>query len=123
MEPSGFAKVLEMFFGGNQEVDAAVIFDKTGETVDYHAYLSPYEARLAAAHMGIIFDLTRHKVDWLQQAKLQMIEISCTGWHAITLLICEEYYLLVLTKGGDVDPALQDTIQGAVEVIKKEIGC
>jgi hypothetical protein len=123
MDPSGFAKVLEMFFGGNQEVDAAVIFDQTGETVDYHSYIDPYDARLIAAHLGILYELTRYKMDWLEKASLEMMEISCTGFQSVTLPICEDYYLLVLIKPGEMAPDVLDTIQGALEVIRKEIGC
>ena len=86
MDPSGFARVLEIFYGGNTEVDAAVIFDKTGETVDYHSYMDPYTARLTAAHMGIIFHLAHHKVEWLEKAKLHTLEVSCDGFYAITII-------------------------------------
>ena len=123
MEPSGFARVLEIFYGGNTEVDAAVVFDKTGETVDYHSYMDPYDARLMAAHMGIIFHLAHYKMEWLAKAKLDTLEISCEGFYAITIHICEEYFLLIVAKPENADPALLDAVVGSVEALRKEIGC
>ncbi len=120
--PSEFSRVLEIFFGGNTEVDAVVVFDRGGETVDYHSYINPYDARVAAAHMGILYNLTQFKVDWLEQAKLNMIEVAFSSFYAIAIHIWDEYFLLVLAKPENADPVLLDAVAGSVEALRKEIG-
>lgn len=121
-QPSAFSRVLEIFYGGNTEVDAAIVFDRSGETVDYHSYIEPYDARLAAAHMGILYNLAQFKVDWLTKAKLHMIEIACDGFYAITSHIWDEYYLLVIAKPENADPVLLDVVAGSLEALRQEIG-
>jgi len=123
MEASSLARVLEIFFGGNTNVDAVVLFDSMGETIDYHSYIDPYSARLIAAHCGIIFDLTRYKLAWLGQAKVEMVEISAAQFDIVTCAVCEEYLLVVVTKSGTEDAHLLDSIMGSIEVLRREIGC
>ena len=123
MQASSLARVLEIFFGGNTNVDAAVLFDSMGEAIDYHSYIDPYAARLVAAHCGIIFELTRYKLAWLGGAKVEMIEISTSQSDIVTYSVCEEYLLVVVAKSGTADDHLRDTIVGSIEVLRREIGC
>ena len=122
MYASGIAKVLELFFGGNQKVKAAVLFDRTGEAVDYHAYIDPYDARLLAAHNGIIYNLTEYKLKWLEEATVTMIEISCDTCDMVTVPVIEDFFLVVSTEAGALDETLLDTIAGSVEALQQEIG-
>ena len=122
INPSAFSQMMEIFYGGNTEVDAAVIFDNAGETIDYHSYVDPYDARLTAAHMSILFDMAQYKLYWLAKTKLNMMEISCTGFHAITVHICDEYYLLIMAKPDNTNPELLDAIIDSVKTLRQEIG-
>ena len=123
MAASSLARVLEIFFGGNTEVDATVLFDSSGETIDYHSYIDPFEARLTAAHCGILFELARYKMAWLVEAKMEMIEFIAAKRAFITSLVCEEYLLVVVANSETSDDNLIDTITGSIEVLRKEIGC
>ena len=122
MHASGIAKVLELFFGGNHKVKAAVLFDRTGEAVDYHAYIDPYEARLLAAYNGIIFTMAEYKLKWLEDATVHMIEITTDGSDMVTVPVIEDFYLVVSMEAGALDERLLDTIAGSVEALQQEIG-
>ena len=122
MHASGIAKVLELFFGGNHQVKAAVLFDRSGETVDYHAYIDPYEARLLAAHIGIIFTMAEYKLKWLEDATVSMIEIATDLYSIVTVTVIEDFYLVVSMEAGALDDNLLDTIIGSVEALQQEIG-
>ena len=124
MHPSGIAKVLELFFAGNPNVEAAVLFDRSGEAVDYHSYIDPFEARLLAAHNGIIFGMTQYKLKWLEDAAVSMIEIETEKRIMITTPVIEDFYLIVSLTTMDINDNsdLTDTINGAVEALCQEIG-
>jgi predicted regulator of Ras-like GTPase activity (Roadblock/LC7/MglB family) len=122
MTQSGIARILELFFGGNHAVDAAVLFDSTGETVDYHAVLDPFETRLVAAYCGIIFESARYRMEWLKQGELQSLEFSTDKYDILTVPICEEFRLSLLVRKGALDSALLDTVSGVQEALQSEIG-
>lgn len=122
MYASGIAKVLELFFGGNHKVKAAVLFDRTGEAVDYHAYIDPFDARLLAAYNGIIFGMAEYKLKWLEHATVSMIEISCEQSDMVTVPVIEDFFLVVAMEAGAWDDILLDTIMGSVEALRQEIG-
>ena len=123
MAASSLSRVLEIFFGGNTNVDAVVLFDSLGEAIDYHSYIDPFMARLIAAHCGILFELARYKMAWLGEAEVEMIEINAEKLDLVTSLVCEEYLLVVVTKSGGMDDNLVDAVTGSIEVLRKEIGC
>lgn len=123
MSSSSLGRVLEIFFGGNTRVDAAVLFDTGGETIDYHCYIDPFTARLIAAHSGILFELARYKMAWMDAGAVDTIEVSAVHSDFVISAVCEEYLLLVVVKGGAMDEGLSDTIAASIEVLRKEIGC
>lgn len=122
MQTSGIGKILEIFFGGNHAVTAVVVFDSTGETVDYHSVLDPFDTRLSAAYCGILFESARYRMAWLAQATLQSIEYSCENFDIITLPVCEEFFLAILAQPGTIDETMRDTISGAIEALVQDIG-
>jgi hypothetical protein len=122
MAPSGIARILELFFGGNHAVDAAVLFDSTGETVDYHAVLDPFETRLIAAYCGIIFESIRYRMEWLGQGGLQSLELSTGRFDILTVPVCEEFYLSIAVRAGALDTSVLDTVSGVQEALESEIG-
>jgi hypothetical protein len=122
MAPSGIAKILELFFAGNQFVQAAVLFDKTGETIDYHSVLDPFETRLTAAYCGILFEATRYKMLWLEHATLELLEFSTQKYDFVTAPLLDDFFLTLQVRAGAVDETLLDTISGAKEALLGEIG-
>ena len=123
MVPSGIARVLEIFFGGNSHVEAAVLFDDTGETVDYHTHIAAFDARLLAAYSGIIVKSTQYKLRWLADAKITMIELITDRIETVTVpVLDEDFFLVVSVVAGHLDDNLLDTIAGAVEALQQEIG-
>ncbi len=120
--PSGISRILELFFGGNLAVDAAVLFDQTGETVDYHAVLDPFETRLAAAYCGIIFESARYRMEWLEQAKLESLQFTTDKYDILTLPIGDGFFLTILVREGALDDDLLDTVNGVREALLSEIG-
>ena len=121
MAPSGIAKILEIFFGGNTAVDAAVVYDETGETVDYHTVLDPFETKLAAAYCGILFESTRYRFNWLERAALQSLEFRTEQYDFLTVPLGEGFFLTLIIRPGALDEALEDTVTGAVEALYAEI--
>ena len=121
MAPSSIAKILEIFFGGNTAVDAAVVYDETGETVDYHTVLAPFDTKLAAAYCGILFESTRYRFDWLEQAALQSLEFRTEKFDILTVPLGEGFFLTLLVRPGALDESLEDTVAGAVEALYAEI--
>jgi hypothetical protein len=122
MAPSGIARVLEIFFGGNADVEAAVLFDSTGETVDYHTHIQPFDARLLAAYSGIIFSMTKYKLLWLEDAKITMIEICTERIDIVIVPVLDELCLVVSIAPGGVNENFIDTVAGSVEALCQEIG-
>ena len=122
MDPSGIAKILEIFFGGNHSVEAAVLFDRTGETVDYHSVIDPFDTRLAAAYCGILFESARYRMAWLEQASLEILEMTCEHYDIVTVPVYEDFLLTVLAKPGTADESLLDAISGAREALIQDIG-
>ena len=122
MAPSGIARVLEIFFGGNTEVEAAVLFDSTGETVDYHTHIEPFDARLLAAYSGIIFLATKYKLKWLEDAEVSMIEICTDRIDFVIVPVLEDFYLVVSIASGGLSENFIDTVVGSVEALCQEIG-
>ncbi len=122
MDASGIGKILEIFFGGNLAVDAAVLFDNTGETIDYHSVLDPFETRLAAAYCGILFESARFRMAWLEQAVLEMLEFTAENFDVLTVSVGDGFLLAILAKPGTVDDSLLDTVAGVREALIQEIG-
>jgi predicted regulator of Ras-like GTPase activity (Roadblock/LC7/MglB family) len=122
MHASGIARVLELFFGGNTKVQAAILFDDTGEAVDYHAYIDPFDARLLAAYNGIIFNKTQYKLKWLEGATVSMIEIMTERMDMVTVPVIEDFFLVVAMEAGALDENILDTIAGSLEALRQEIG-
>ena len=122
MDPSGIARVLEIFFGGNPEVEAAVLFDSTGETVDYHSHIEPFDARLLAAYSGIVFMSTQYKLRWLADAKVSMIEMATDRIDIVIVPVVDGFYLVVSIATGRIDENFLDTVAGSVEALCQEIG-
>ncbi len=122
MVESSLGRVLEIFFGGNTAVDAAILFDTSGETIDYHSYIDPFDARLIAAHCGILFEQANYKMKWLAEAMLEIVEIHTSKMDMVISMVCEEY-LIVIVINGTPDDNLFDAIAGSIEVLRKEIGC
>ena len=120
MAASGIAKILEIFFGGNTAVDAAVVFDETGETVDYHTMLDPFDTKLYAAYCGILFESTRYRMAWLEQAVLQSIEFYTEQHDFLTVPLSEGFCLTLIVRPGALDESLLDTAAGAVEALYSE---
>jgi hypothetical protein len=121
--PSSLSRVLEIFYGGNTDVNTVVLFDTIGEAVDYHSYLDPYFTRVAAAYCGIVFELTRYKMAWLGQGTLERIEFKSEKFDFVISVVCEEYALMVAAKPGTAKENLLDTVSASIEVLRKEIGC
>lgn len=122
MAPSGIAKILELFFAGNHFVQAAVLFDDTGETIDYHSVLDPFETRLTAAYCGILFQTARYKMAWLEHATLELFEFSTQKYDFVTVPLLNDFFLTLLVRAGAVDETLLDTVFGAKEALLGEIG-
>ncbi len=123
MDPSGIGKILELFFGGNHSVTAAVLFDNTGETVDYYAILDPFETRLAAAYCGILFESAKYRLNWLTKSNTESVEFSTEIYDVITVPICEEFLFTLIVKTGNLDESLRDALAAVLEALSNEIGC
>ncbi len=104
------------------QIELAVFFDASGETIDYHSYRDLFVTRLAAAHHGLIFQSVLARLKWLGMGKLEMIEICARDLDSVTVPIGDDLYLTVMTEKGAIDSEFHDALGQTVLSLKKEAG-
>jgi len=104
------------------QIELAVFFDASGETIDYHSYRDLFVTRLTAAHHGLIFQSVLARLEWLGMGKLEMIEICAMDLDSVTVPIGDDLYLTVMMSKGAIDSDFLDALNQTVMSLKKEAG-
>ena len=122
MDKSVFADILSEIDGVCPGFEAAVFYDKEGETIDYHSYLDPYDTRLVAAHLGVVAFFASQKMSGKRWGDINFMEISGTIRDSITVSMGDGLFISVMVKSGHLNRAVHRKIHAVIAKLKNEIG-
>lgn len=122
MNISAFGEILRDFCSNFPDVETAVIHDSTGETIDYFAYVDPYQARLVAAHFGLVFRITSSKLQWLGLGGAETIEIVAAKKNCRTVRLDDDLYLTLMMTGKISENEFNTSLKQVVSALKEEAG-
>ena len=122
MDISSFGKILKDFCDSNEGIETVIFYDNSGETIDYHTLIDPYSTRLTAAHHGVIFEMIRARLGWLNMGNIERIEICTTERESVTIRVGDDSFITVVTQKGIIDDKLQSALKNTALLLFNEAG-
>ena len=122
MEETLFTPTLRELWTREPAILAAVFVDDEGETVDYCSAISPYEARVAGAHMRLVMDRVRTFARGLGAGHPSSLEVAGVGREFVVRALGEGYALVVVLEARGTTQALLGAVEEAVTKLRREAG-
>ena len=119
---SSFTQVLRRLWMANVDVLAVVVVDSDGECVDYCSTLSPFDAKIAGAHLRIVVDEMRRFTERIGGAEASRIEIHGTERDLIARRLGDGYLLVVVVRASGTDQSLLSDVEDTADEIRREAG-
>lgn len=119
-DESGFTLILRRLWAAEPDVLAVCFVDHDGECVDYCSSLAPFDAKVAGAHLSIIMTEMREPVRRLGGGRTVELCIHALGRDFVARQVSDDYLLVVVVRGGMVDPTVHRAIDLTVEQLRAE---
>lgn len=119
---SAFTPVLRRLRDHVPALLSAAFVDVEGECIDYVSALPPFDAKVHAAHMHMLFGTLRASGDVLPVGEHFAIEIYAAEREAWVQRVAGDYLLVVLLEPESDRDALREAIRLASEEFRTEVG-
>lgn len=121
MAESAFTATLRALLHSVPGMLAVIFVDREGECIDYCATISPYDAKVIAAHMIIIVGEARER-GLERGGEPWWIHVHGTERDLVVRRFGDDYALVVATRPSGISSMLSENIELAVRELRYESG-
>jgi predicted regulator of Ras-like GTPase activity (Roadblock/LC7/MglB family) len=121
VEESDFTPILRGLLRAAPSVLAAIFVDREGECIDYCSSLSPYDAKVIAAHMIVLLGESRERPKAVGGEPWWM-HVLGSERDLIARRVDDEYVLVVATGSNGISSSLCEAIEHTVTKLRSEVG-
>ncbi len=121
VEENDFTPILRALLRAAPNVLAAVFVDREGECIDYCSSLTPYEAKVIAAHMIVVLGESLERSGALG-GEPWWLHVLGSERELFARRIDDEYALIVATGPDGISSQLCEAIEHTVTKLRSEVG-